>query len=369
MRKMIAIASFLSMAVVMIPGSHAISGVRIKDIARFVGVEEMEVVGYGLVVGLNGTGDTRGVGFTAQTLSNMLKIFGINPNGSTISPRNTSAVMVTARIPSFSKVGDRIDVYVSSLGDARSLQGGILLPTPLIGADGKVYAIAQGSVSTGYIVEGVGARVQRGHPTSGRIPLGARVEVEIKGEISKEEAVRLSLRSPDFTTASRVADAISSKIGEGLARALDASTVEVKIPPSSLKDVVGFLASIESIEVEPDTKAKVVVSERTGTVVLGGGVRILPVAIAHGGLSIEVTTEFDVSQPLPFAPSGETLLIPTTRLTAEERPARFRKVGGESTVEDLIKALNAIGATPRDIISILQAIKEAGALQAELEVI
>lgn len=359
----------LSFLIISISYRDAISGVRIKDIARFVGVEELELIGYGLVVGLNGTGDSRGVGFTAQTISNMLKIFGININGSAMSSRNTSAVMVTAKVPTFSKAGDRIDVTVSSIGDARSLQGGVLLPTPLLGADGKVYAIAQGSISTGYIAEGIGTRIQRGHPTSGRIPLGARIEVDIGGELSKGDVVRLSLKYPDLTTSFRIAEAISSKIGKGSARALDASTVEIKIPDSESENLIGFLASVESIEVEPDIKAKVVVSERTGTVVLGGNVRILPIAIAHGGISIEIMTEFEVSQPQPLAPSGETLVIPMTRITAEERPARFRKIGGESTVEDLIKGLNAIGATPRDIISILQAIKEAGALQAELEVI
>lgn len=343
--------------------------VRIKDIARIAGVRGNQLIGYGLVVGLAGTGDSQGALFTVQSVANMLARFGLIVPAEKLRVRNVAAVMATAELPPFARKGDRIDVLLSSLGDAKSLAGGTLLQTPLLGADGQVYAVAQGPVSVGGIgAEAEGTRVQVGHTTVGRVPGGATVEQEVPTVLAEESVLTIVLHEADFTTASRVASAINSRLGPGSARAVDGATVVVAIPPLYQNNVVGLISLIESLSVVPDTVAKVVVNERTGTVVVGSQVRILPVAIAHGTLKIEVTVTKEVSQPPPLSP-GRTEVVPKGEVQVEQPPARLFILPGSNTVDDLVRALNALGVTPRDLIAILQALRAAGALQAELEII
>ncbi|MDC4226413.1 MAG: flagellar basal body P-ring protein FlgI [Candidatus Manganitrophus sp.] len=345
--------------------------VRIKDIAAVEGVRENSLIGYGLVIGLNGTGDKTGTTFTVQTLSSMLKKMGIAVEPSAVKVKNVAAVMVTAKLPPFVKTGSRIDVVVSSLGDATSLQGGTLLLTPLKGADQQVYAVAQGPISIGGFIGGKeGDSVQKNHPTAGRVAEGAQVEKEVGFPFLHKERFNLLLRQQDFTTALRISQAINAQLGgESVASAVDSGTITLQVPDFYKGRLVELLAAIESLEVTVDLPARVVVNERTGTIVMGDQVRISEVAVSHGNLTIRVKTDFQVSQPPPFAPEGsETVVVPQRQTEVQEEDAQILMLRG-ATIGEVVRGLNAIGVTPRDLIAILQAIKAAGALQAELEIL
>lgn len=343
--------------------------VRLKDIAQLRGVRSNQLVGYGIVVGLEGTGDSNGTMFTVQSIANMLERFGITVSPSAIKVKNVAAVMVTADLPPFARAGNTIDVVVSSIGDARSLQGGTLLQTPLRGADGNVYAVAQGPISIGGFNFGRGgARVQRNHTTVGRIPNGALIEREVPSSfLQSDSGLTIQLNKPDFTTAARVVSSIRSAFPNLTVQALDPSTIRVLLDPQSAVDPVMLIASLETLSVLPDIKARVVVNERTGTVVVNGDVRVAPVAIAHGGITVRVQTTFEVSQPPPLS-NGQTQVVPQTQVDASEEPARMVYLRDGASVESLVKALNALGVTPRDLIAILQSLKAASALHAEIEV-
>ncbi len=341
---------------------------RIKDIADFEGVRDNQLIGYGLVVGLDGTGDSRQTFFTTQALANLLNRFGITVPARQIQVSNTAFVVLTARLPAFSRAGSRIDVTVSSLGDADSLQGGTLLMTPLAAANGETYAVAQGSVSIGgFATRTATASVQKNQPTVGRIPGGALVEREIDFSLQGKAALRLILKHGDFTTAGRVAGAINRKLKTGVARSLDNRTVEIQVPEAYRADIVSFIGSIENEKLEVDRVAKVVLNERTGTVVFGREVEIAPITIVHGSLTVRIGTEFRVSQPSPFS-EGVTTVVPSEQVEVEEGAAAAVEVREGSSIDEVIQGLNAIGATPRDILAIIQNIKAAGALQAELEI-
>ncbi len=340
---------------------------RIKELADVQGVRDNELFGYGLVVGLAGTGDTERVFFTSQTVAGMLGRLGIRVDPKDVRVRNVAAVMVTARLPPFSRSGSRIDVTVSSMGNARSLAGGVLLVTPLNGGDGLVHAVAQGPVQVGgYDVSASGSHLAKNQTTSGRIPQGALIEKPVIPKL--DGPVLLGLKRPDFTTATRIAAAVNDSLGEGSAKALDPAAVEIKIPEAFKDNTVGMIAQIELLSVEADRRAKVVVSERTGTVVAGDGVRLRPVAVAHGGLTVNVTTTPVVSQPGPFG-GGQTVAGRVSNVAANEGSRSAVALPATASVDDLVKALNLLGATPRDLVAILQAIQAAGALDADLEVL
>lgn len=350
------------------PGVYAYS--RIKDITDIEGVRENQLVGYGLVVGLNGTGDSlRNAPGTQQSLQAMLERLGINTRGTNISSGNVAAVLVTANLPAFATPGTRIDVTVSAIGDAKNLQGGTLLATPLLGADGNVYAVSQGQITiNGFSAQGQAASVTKGVPTSGRIAAGAIVERENPLDLSAIRSLRLSLRNPDFTTARRIKEAINTFIGAPVAVADDPSTVRLTVPAAASSNIVGLITDIEQLRVQPDQPAKVLVDEASGIIVMGADVRISAVAIAQGNLTIRVTEFPEVSQPDPFS-QGETTVVPSTEINVEEQADRKLAVlrSGVS-LQELVNGLNALGVSPRDMIAILQAIKAAGALQAEIEV-
>jgi flagellar P-ring protein precursor FlgI len=346
---------------------------RLKDIASIGGVRPNQLIGYGLVVGLDGSGDRgRGSGgkdFTVQSLVSMLERMGITVDPKDVKVKNVAAVMVTAQLLPFARPGNQVDVTVSSLGDAKSLQGGTLLLTPLRGVDGAVYAVAQGPISVGgFAAAGAGARVQKNHPTVGLIPGGATVERSLGGNLASRDQLTIALNRPDFTTAQRVAQSINSTAGSAVAQPMDSGTIAVDVPPSWRGGVVDFVARLESLEITPDTVAKVVLDERTGTVVMGEHVRISTVAVSHGNLSIQVREQPLVSQPQPFS-GGQTTVVPDTQITVEEEQRRLFVIEGGATIGELTRALNAIGVTPRDLIAIFQAIKAAGALHATLEII
>jgi flagellar P-ring protein precursor FlgI len=362
------ILGIVAASVMLVPSPAA--SVRVKDIAAAKGVRGNQLIGYGLVVGLNGTGDRQGTEFTVQSLSSMLTRLGIGVNADDISVKNVAAVMVTAVLPPFARTGTRLDATISSAGDAKSLEGGTLLLTPLYGADGEVYSLAQGPLSVGGFSAGGGAgsSVQKNHPTVGRLANGATVERELPYALAGKESFELALSRADFTTARRMADAINERLGLTVARAPDPATVQVRIPPEFAGDEVVFMASIEEIEIDPDHVARVVVNERTGTIVMGAKVRLERVAVAHGNLSVTISAENDVSQPAPFS-LGETVGVTNETITATEEEAALTVVDAPVTIDQLVRGLNALGVTPRDLIAILQAIKAAGALSADLEVI
>jgi flagellar P-ring protein precursor FlgI len=349
---------------------------RIKDIADFEGVRDNLLVGYGLVVGLQGTGDTLlNAEFTRQSLIGMLERLGVNSRPSTaggtdtLKPKDVAAVMVTATLPAFSRQGSRIDITVSSLGDSTSLQGGTLLVTPLVGADGEVYAVGQGQISSGFSAGGAASSVTKGVPTSGRIAAGAVVEREVAIDMSKMESVQVLLRNPDFTTARRIAQAINAYLGTEAARPSDPASVRLAVPARFHGDTVALLTDIEQLRVQPDQMAKVVIDDRTGTIVMGENVRISTVAIAQGNLTIRITETPQVSQPTPFSSGGTTTVVNRTDVQVDEGADKKLAVLNQSiTLQELVTGLNALGIGPRDLISILQAIKAAGALQAEIEV-
>jgi len=382
---------------------------RIKDIADFEGVRDNMLVGYGLVVGLNGTGDTLNQAiFTRESLIGMLERLGVNARDNSLRTANVAAVMVTSTLPAFARQGSRIDVQVSALGNAKSLLGGTLLVTPLLGADGEVYAVAQGTVASGgFTAKGQGASITKGVPTAGRVPTGAIVEREVGFDLDKMRTVNLMLHNPDFTTARRVADVINARMKGPVAAATDPSTVVLTVPPRMKGDVVDLLTDIEQLQVEPDQVARVVIDEQNGIIVMGENVRISTVAVAQGNLTVRVTETPQVSQPAPFAPAGTatptlipngpglapnptaglpavpqangtqfaptggaaTVVVPRTNLQVDEQSDhRMAVVRSGVSLQELVNNLNALGVGPRDMISILQAIKAAGALQADIEV-
>lgn len=343
--------------------------VRVKDIARVQGVRDNQLVGLGLVVGLAGTGDGRGTVANIHMVANMLATFGVAVDASSLRTRNVAAVMLTADLPAYVRPGDRIDVTVSSLGDARSLEGGYLLQSPLEAANGEIYAVAQGPVSIGGFSAGAGgASVQKNHPTVGLVPNGAIVEAEVPTSFLSGDGITLLLHQPDFTTAARLARAVDEAFGQRVAAAVDRAAVKVEIPPAYEQDVVGFVAAVEEVVLRPDAPAKVVINERTGTIVMGHHVRISTVAVAHGPLRVKVQPRVEVHQPPPLS-SGETVQVEIPELEVEEEDRAINVLRSGADVEELVAALNTIGAVPRDIIAILQAVKAAGALYGELEII
>jgi len=341
--------------------------VRIGDIATVEGVRENHLVGYGIAAGLNQTGDSQQTIFSMQTLANVLRKMGVQAPAASILTRNVASVFVTATLPAFAAPGSRIDVNVASTGDAKSLAGGMLLLTPLYGPDGQVYAVAQGPlVLGGYTSGGQGNVVQVNHPTSGRIPGGAIIERGLTVDLHQMKKLSLLLRQPDFATAENTAGAINSALGRGLAAALDSRTVEVN---ADGRDIPRLIADVENLPVEVSQRARVVVNERTGTVVMGGNVTLGACSVLHGSLSIAVATEFQVSQPTPLSSGGQTVVVPQTKIQSNEQPAHRLELKEGATVEELVNGLQAIGATARDIVAILEAIRAAGALNAELVVI
>ncbi len=343
--------------------------VRIKDIAFFEGVRENQLVGYGLVVGLNGTGDRlRNSPFTEKSIEGMLERLGVgNLTDDQMKTENTAAVMVTAMLPPFARTGSTIDIVVSSLGDASSLRGGTLIVTPLTGADGEVYAVGQGPIAVaGYAAQGINASIVEGVPTVARIENGATVEREIDFSFSSLNSVRIALRTPDFTTAMRVEEAINRALGARIASALDPTTIEVR--PNDKTGMTELMARIERLTISPDAVAKVVIDARSGTIVIGADVRIGKVAVSQGGLTVTVREDISVSQPEPFS-IGTTVVVPETEVRVEERETKFTVLEGDVSLQRLVDGLNAIGVGATETISILQAIKAAGALYADLEII
>jgi flagellar P-ring protein precursor FlgI len=365
------IAIFLLLVLVavaaMLPGgAHAM---RIKDIATIEGVRENRLVGYGLVVGLNGTGDSAGTQFTVQSLVNMLERLGVTVNRSQVKVNNVAAVIVTADLPPFARAGSAIDVQVSSMGDAKSLAGGTLLITPLTAPDGQVYAVAQGPLLVGALAfGGKAAKVQSNHPTAGRIPGGALVEREVAFSLAGQETLSYRLKEADFTTAARMSAAIDRRFGLGTATAVDGGTLQVAVPAEFQRQTVAFIAALEGLEVAPDAAARIVVNERTGTIVIGEDVRIATIAVSHGNLNLIISEADIVSQPEPFS-KGETTTVPRTTIEVSEGSGEIVVLTRGVSIGEVARALNAIGATPRDLIAIFQAIKAAGALHAELVVL
>lgn len=388
-------AFWIVVLIVILFSSSALAA-RLKDIASFKGIRNNQLVGYGLVVGLNGTGDGTNTEFTIRTIVNMLERMGIHIASERITQiklKNVAAVMVTANLPPFARNGSRIDVHVSSIGDATSLAGGTLLMAPLTGVDQQVYALAQGPIVVGgFAVSGAsGSGVQKNHPTVGIISKGALIEKEIPLALNGKKELSLSLFNPDFTTAEKVMGVINQSIGAPYSRCLDSGTILISVPETHQDRVAEWIASLEKLEVVPDSAAKVILNERTGTVVMGENVRISTVAVAHGNLSIQIKEKLNVSQPLPFAPEapegtrpgavppregtgvivvpgGATVVTPESSVSVKEEGGPLMVVSSGVNLGEVIRALNAIGATPRDLIAILQSIKAVGALQAELEV-
>jgi flagellar P-ring protein precursor FlgI len=347
-----------------------VHAIRLKDVASFKGVRENQLLGNGLVVGLNGSGDGTNVDFNVQELGNLLDNMGIKANRDKIKVKNIAAVAVTAVLPPFARVGSRIDVLVSSMGDAKSLQGGTLVLTPLKGVDSQVYALAQGPISVGgFAASGeAGGGITKNHPTAGRIANGATVEREIPFDFASKQDIIMALNDPDFTTATRAVGVINKYLRGGYASSQDSGTIHIKLPPGYKDRLVSMLSSLENLEIAVDAVAKVVIDERNGTVVMGENVRLSTVAIAHGNLMIQIKERPRISQPLPFS-QGTTTVVPDTSITVKEGRDRLMVLPEGVNIGQVVQALNAIGVTPRDLIAILQAIKAAGALQAELQII
>jgi len=351
--------------------SPANAASRIKDVVDFEGVRDNMLVGYGLVVGLNGTGDTLKNGhFTKQSLLAMLNRLGVKPTEAGLDSKNVAAVMVTSSLPAFSSKGSRVDVTVSALGDASNLLGGTLLVTPLLGADGEVYAVSQGQVAVGgFSAGGAGATVTKGVPTSGRIANGGIVEREIGFDMDQMGSVKLSLRNPDFTTARRIAQAVNAFLGTTAANATDPSTVKMDVPGAYKDNVVNLITDIEQLRIEPDQIARIIIDEQSGVIVMGENVRLSTVAIAQGNLTIRITETPQVSQPGPFSQTGTTTTVARTDVQVDQGGgSRLAVVQDGVSLQEFVNSLNALGIGPRDMITILQAIKSAGALQAEIEV-
>ncbi|MDO3378051.1 flagellar basal body P-ring protein FlgI [Geoalkalibacter halelectricus] len=342
---------------------------RIKDIARLEGVRDNQLVGYGLVVGLNGTGDSASTQFTVQSLVSMMERLGVSVDRRQVRVDNVAAVMVTAQLPPFAKAGGTIDVLVSSIGDADSLLGGTLLMTPLNGPDGNVYAVAQGPLVVGALAfGGKAATVQKNHPTVGRIPGGALIEREVPLALGAGDMLTYRIQNADFTTISRMSRTINERFGEGTAAAIDGASVRVQLPGAYRGRLIEFIAAMEELPVTPDTVARVVINEKTGTIVMGENVRIQRVAVSHGNLNLVVSESAQVSQPGPFS-EGQTVVVPQTGIEVMEEMGNLVVVEPGVSLGDIARALNAIGATPRDLIAIFQAIKASGSLHAELVIL
>jgi len=347
-----------------------VHAVRIKDLASFEGVRDNQLVGYGIVAGLNGSGDSDQAYVQIQSVATMLERMGVSVNVNLLKLKNVAAVMVTATLPPFAKQGNHLDVLVSSLGDAKSIAGGTLIMAPLKGADSQIYAVAQGSILTNsFAFGGQAATAQKNHPTAGRIPGGALVERELPNTLAGKSALHLNLSQSDFTTASRVAAAINGKFGNGVASTVDPGSVGIRIPEAYAGRMIDFISVVETLDVRPDVIAKVVLNERTGTIVMGEQVRISTVAVSHGNLSLVIKEAPQVSQPSALSKTGDTKVVPRTEMKVEEELRRLTILSEGATIGDVVRALNTLGVTPRDLIGILQAIKAAGALQAELTII
>lgn len=343
---------------------------RLKDVVSIQGVESVPLLGYGLVVGLNKTGDKRQTIFSAQTLANMLARFGVTVPAGEIKIENVAAVLVTAELPAYARPGARLDVTASSVGDARSLQGGTLLATPLRGGNGQIYALAQGPLSLGGFGGGTGGNsVQVNHLTVGRVPSGAQVQVGAGATLPTSDAITLALREPDFVSAARIADAVNTELGPSRATVLDPGSVAVTVPDEYKSNVATLMARLEVLQVQTDSNARVVINERTGTVVVGGSVRIGAAAVAHGSLSVRISTKLEVSQPNPMSRGGDTTVVPNEEVDVTEKQAQLVTLEEGTTLDAVVRALNALGASPRDIIAIMQALKAAGALRADLVVL
>jgi flagellar P-ring protein precursor FlgI len=363
-------AALLICAGLLAPLGPPARAARVKDLTDVEGVRANPLLGYGLVVGLQGTGDSAASLFANRSLAGLLSKLGIVIDPAQVNVTNVAAVMVTAELPPFARIGETLDVTISSIADSKNLQGGTLLATPLLGVNGEVYALAQGPVSIGGFSAGSnqGDRVQNNHPTVGRVPSGAIVERELALELRDRASLRLVLRHKDFTTAARLAGALNERLGGEQARARDAGTVELLVPEALRDDPVRFLAGLEDIDIQPDRGAVVVLNERTGTIVMGAEVRIQAVAVAHGSLSVAVSTRTEVSQPPPFAETGDTVVFDNDEIVVTEPGANLQLVQGV-TIAELVRTLNALGASPRDLIAILQAMHAAGAIHAELRLL
>ncbi|MBA4356377.1 MAG: flagellar biosynthesis protein FlgA [Desulfovibrio sp.] len=358
----------LCLAMLIVAGVAPAHAARLKDIASFSGVRNNELVGYGLVVGLSGTGDGTTNEFTIRSMTNMLEKMGVSVNPANLKPKNTAAVMVTAKMPASARPGSPLDVTVSSMGDAKSLLGGVLLITPLRGLDGRVYAVAQGSMTLGgYSAEGQAATAQKNITTVGRIPNGATVEREVPFQFNRQDSLTINMANQDFGTTMQVVNRINTAVGGNMAKALDGATIQLAIPAKFQGNLVPLMASLENLDISPDSRARVVVDEKTGTVVLGGYVRLTKVAVAHGNLQIVVAETPNVSQPGAFS-GGQTVVTPQSDIKVKEQNNRLLLMEG-ATLQELVDGLNSVGATPRDLISILRTLKSAGALHADLEVI
>jgi flagellar P-ring protein precursor FlgI len=366
--------SLVTLMAALLPGIPAAAdppAARLKELVSLEGVRENQLIGYGMVVGLKGTGDRQQTLFTAQSLANMLQEMGVTVNPTLILVKNTASVMVTATLPPFAQSGMQIDATVAAMGDSASLQGGLLLMTSLRGIDGQVYSIAQGPVVTGgFIAGGAGNTQTVNHPTVGRIPNGAIVE-RTSPAVEPTNQVRLQLHAADFTTAARIAEVVNHHFTpdtQAIAHADNSGLVSVAIPASFSKNTAEFIAQLEALTVQTDRPAKVVINERTGTIVMGKEVRVSPVAVMHGDLTVEIQTTYEVSQPGPLS-NGTTQVVPQVAVGVREEKARNVVLKEGATVEELVRALSSIGSTPRDIIAILQSLKAAGALESEIEVI
>lgn len=359
----------LILLIVLLAGAAASEPIRIKDLVEFDGVRGNDLVGYGLVVGLNGTGDgIRNAPFTEEIMSNLLERLGVNVTGEQYRPKNVAAVFVTAALPAFARSGGRVDVTVSAIGDSKSLLGGTLIMTPLNGADGQIYAVAQGTIIAGGIAaQGDAARVVQGVPTAGMIPSGARVEREVEFDFANLTVLRMALKNADFTTAERIERAVNAEFGRNIAQMLDSGTVAIDITAANMRSPAHVLSRIEDILVEPDTRARVVVDQRSGTIVMGQDVRISRVAVAQGNLTLRIEESPLVQQPNPFS-EGESVTVPRTRADIGKGGSGLAEVEGGTSLAEVVAGLNALGVAPHDMIDILKSINSAGALHAEFVV-
>ena len=367
MKRAIALALCCTLLSPAFPAPVFAAPVRIKDLVEFDGVRGNDLVGYGLVVGLDGTGDgLRNSPYTQEIMQNLLERLGVNVTGETFQPKNVAAVFVTAALPPFARAGGRIDVSVSAMGDAKSLLGGTLIMTPLNGADGKIYAVAQGAVIAGGVsASGQAAKVVEGVPTAGVIPSGARVEREVNFDFTKMHNIRLALRTPDFTTAERIESAINARFGTKAAVMLDAGTVNVNISATGIPSPAHAIQALEDLKVDPESRARVVVDQRSGTIVMGADVRISRVAVAQGNLTLRIQENPIVVQPNPFA-QGKTVVVPHTTASVKNAPGKgLAEVDGGASLSEVVAGLNALGVSPHDMIDILKTINAAGALHAE----
>ncbi len=358
----------LALGALLAAGFTLQGGSRLKDVAVVSGVTHNQLVGYGIVVGINGDGDKNPV-YTLQAIANLMQRYGINVPAATLSSKNVAAVMVTAEIPSFKRIGTHIDVTVASMGDAKTLQGGVLIQTPLLGADGRTYAVAQGALTIGGLSAGTdgpgGASVQKNHPTVGQIVDGAQVVADIPTEVVRDQHLDLLLREPDFTSAARLA-VVVNEVFTNSAQAIDATTVRVRIPDGAESLPADFIARLEALEVNPDVPARIIINERTGTIVATSHIRISSCAVAHGSLTITVANTLTASQPGPLSSAGSTAVTPSTETNVREEKTAMVALPEMPTVERVAAALNSLGVTPRDAMAIFQAMKQAGALHAEL---